>query len=238
MSRLILPFILWFISLAISQAAITSSLDEAKARFAKADRELNATWAKAKSRLAESTFNDLKQIQRDWVIFRDQQAEVAAGEDTNPKTNATSLIAAAELTEERTKWLQSLLKNEGNTLAGFWIDGKGGTLSIVEKPDQLLFEFNVVRGESFDLGALSGIARWNSPIGWFSDQGRDADKPDETSIAFIHRGLYLEIITANADHYHGNRAHFDGRYFKATALSPEAQAVTSKAAETGKPSIE
>jgi len=105
---------------------------------------------------------------------------------------------------------------------------------IVEQKGRLLFDFNVVRGKSFDLGVLAGVARWNERVGWFSDKGRDPEKTDETNVAFVRRDLHLEIIAANAQYYQGKRAYFDGLYFKAAALTAEEQAVTVRAGESGK----
>jgi hypothetical protein len=117
-----------------------------------------------------------------------------------------------------------------------WIDGQGGTVEIVEQNGRLLFDFNVVRGPAHNLGVLAGGAVWNEGIGWFSDKGRDKEKAGETNIAFIRRDLRLEVIAANASHYHGHRAYFDGLYFKAASLDAQEQAATARAGEAGKSS--
>ncbi|WP_075088014.1 hypothetical protein [Verrucomicrobium spinosum] len=70
--------------------------------------------------------------------------------------------------------------------------------------------------------------------GWFSDKGRDPEKKDESNLAFIYKDLYLEVISANAEHYHGRRAYLDGRYFKVASLDPETQSLVLKAGQSGK----
>lgn len=217
-------------------------LAHAKAEFAKTDGELNKVWTEAKKKLPQSQFDELKESQRYWLIFRNERAEVATtanqSENAKPQSAPEYFITAKRLTEDRIAWLRRLLEGKEEPLTGLWIDGQGGTVKIVEQKDRLLFDFNVVRTKAFNLGVLAGKAAWNQTIGWFSDKGLDPEKADETNIAFIQRDLRLEVISANADHYHGNRAYFDGDYFKAASLHPEEEAATVRAGELGKSSAE
>ena len=171
------------------------TLAEAKAAFAKADKALNDAWAAAKKALDESEFATLQMKQRQWVLYRDDRAR---GEDRNmtdaeAKKSAEYYETAAEMTQSRAEWLRGRIKNDTDpVITGVWIDSFGGTLEIVQEKERLFFVIGVVRGPTFHLGSLAGVASWNDPLGWFSDKGRDKDKPEETNLAFVRRGFVLE----------------------------------------------
>lgn len=200
-----------------------------KAELAQADRELNVAWGAVKKALSEEEMTELKEAQRQWVKYRDGSLE-----ELDEASRAEAFAAAAQLTKDRTRWLQARAKREEDPLDGLWVDGSGGTLQIVSEPGKLLFVIDVVRGPTFHTGGISGVAVWNEPIGWFSDKGRDADKEDETNLSFHHKGLVVEIVGANTQYYHGARAYFDGRYVKAGSLTKAEQAEIAKEAKSGK----
>jgi uncharacterized protein YecT (DUF1311 family) len=212
------------------------TLAEAKAAFAKADKALNEAWAGAKQALDESEFAALQMKQRQWVVYRDHRAR---GEDRNlseaeAKKSPDYYETAAELTQARADWLRGRIKNDTDpVITGLWTDSFGGAVEIVQEKHRLLFVIEVVRGSSFHLGSLAGVATWNEPLGWFSDKGRDKDKPEETNLVFVRRGFVLEVIGANTSYYHGARAYFDGEYCKTGALDEKRKTAITKAAESG-----
>jgi uncharacterized protein YecT (DUF1311 family) len=215
-----------------------ASLTEAKAAFAKADRALNQAWTGVKKALPEKIFTELKAQQRGWIETRDRAALESSPTPTDAaeaKRWAAYWQKAASLTETRAQWLQRLADNEDDPLTGFWTDGTGGTLQIVEQKEtqKLFFVFHVVRGQSLHVGAIAGGAHWNTPLGWFSDKGREADKPEESNIAFIEKERHLEVTGANTSYYHGARAYFDGAYYKIAPLDDKEQENVVKAGETG-----
>jgi len=215
------------------------SREAAKAAFDKADRALNEAWAAAKKALPEADFNKLKEEQREWVEYRDGLARSPSytgvdAQDDLPLDAPEYLQAAANLEDMRTEWLKGLIKDsQDETVTGYWTDSYGGNIQVVEKDNQLYFLISVVRGPSSSSGDLTGIAAWNSSIGWFSDKGRDKDKTDETNLSFIARDKKLEIIGANTGYYHGVRAYFDGTYVRVKPLDAKAQAKVIKAAKSG-----
>ncbi len=209
----------------------------AKAAFDKADHALNAAWAAAKQALPEVEFNKLKEEQRGWVDYRDALARspTYTGVEAQDELalDAPEYLAAA-LEDMRTEWLKGLIHDwKDETLTGYWTDSYGGSIEVVEREGHLHFVVQCVRGPTSHVGGLSGIADWNSTIGWFSDKGRDKDKTDETNLSFIFRDKKLEIIGANTGYYHGARAYFDGSYVKVKALDANAQAKIVKAAKSG-----
>lgn len=220
--------------------AETPSLPEAQAAFEKADADLNEAWAEARAKLPEGAFLPLKDEQRAWVEYRDYLASsgsytgVMANE--NGRTDTVAYFeAAADLTESRTLWLRGLVTPVPGdaSLTGLWIDSYGGNLEVVENGGQLHFLIEVVRGPTVHTGAIAGLARWNQPIGWFSDKGREDDKDDETNLSFILRNNQLEIVGATTEWYHGLRAYFDGRYVRIRDLTSDQQLRVMKAAVSG-----
>ena len=208
---------------------------EAKAAFEKADKALNEAWAAAKKTLSESDFAALQVKQRNWLKYREDQARGANRDNGEPEGKQTAAYyeTAAELTSSRAEWLRGRVANEDDSLTGLWIDSFGGTLQIVQEKERLLFVIEVVRGPTFHTGSLTGIATWNTPLGWFSDKGRDKEKTDESNLTFVSRGTVLEIIGANTSYYHGARAYFDGEYCKVGTLDEKAKGELLKAAERG-----
>jgi uncharacterized protein YecT (DUF1311 family) len=216
-----------------------TSLAEAKAAFAKADRTLNEAWTAIKKALPEKIFAELKAQQRGWIESRDRAALESSPHPKDPaeaKRSAAYWETAASLTETRAQWLRRLADNEDDPLTGLWTDGNGGNLEIVERTEKqtLFFVFHVVRGHGPDVGVIAGAAHWNSPLGWFSDKGRDADKPEETNLAFIEKERHLEVTGANTSHYHGAHAYFDGAYYKIAPLEAKAEADVIEAGQSGK----
>ena len=211
------------------------TLVEAKTEFAKADKALNEAWAAAKKTLDEPVLAQLQVQQRGWLKYREDQARAANRDNGEPegKQSAAYFAAAAALTQSRANWLRGRVKNEDDSLTGLWIDSFGGTLEIVQEKDRLFFEFEVVRGPTFHMGSIAGVATWNPPLGWFSDKGRDKEKTEETNLAFVSRGALLEVIGAQTSYYHGARAYFDGGYCKVGALDEKRRAEIVKEAEAG-----
>jgi uncharacterized protein YecT (DUF1311 family) len=213
-----------------------SSLTEATAAFAKADRALNEAWTAIKKALPDQIFAELKTKQREWLESRDRRALESSptpNDAMEAKRSAAYWQTATSMTEVRAQWLRRLADNEDDPLTGFWTDGNSGNLEIVEGKEKLFFVFHVVRTSGHHVGIIAGVAHWNRSIGWFSDKGREADKPDETNIAFIERDRYLEVIGANTSYYHGHRAYFDGSYYKIAPLDVKEQESVVKAGETG-----
>lgn len=214
----------------------TSELTAAKAAFDKADRTLNEAWTAMKKALPENIFAELKAQQRGWLESRDRRALESSpnpNDAAEAKRSAAYWQSAASLTEARAQWLRRLADQEDDPLTGLWTDGNGGNLEIVEGKEKLFFVFHVVRTSGHHVGIIAGVAHWNRSIGWFSDKGREADKPDETNLAFIERDRHLEVIGANTSHYHGHRAYFDGSYYKIAPLEIKGQENVVKAGETG-----
>ena len=219
------------------------TLVEAKAAFAKSDRALNQAWSAAKSATTGSALTELTQSQRAWLEYRDStaQRESEQAGEKNPRRSASYHSTAASLTDARAEWLRGRARDAtaDETLTGRWVDSYGGTMRLVQpiarggQDGRLLFSIDVVRGPTYHTGGVAGVASWNERLGWWSDKGRDAGKPDESNLAFIQREGCLEVIGANTSHYHGARAYFDGLYCKAGTLDAKEQEEVAKEAESG-----
>jgi hypothetical protein len=199
---------------------------------------LNEAWTAIKKAFPEKIFTELKAQQRGWIESRDRlalEASPAPKDAAEAKRSAAYWQTAASLTETRAQWLRRLANNEDDPLTGLWTDGNGGTLEMVERTEtqKLFFVFHVVRGRGLHIGVIAGAAHWNSPLGWFSDKGREADKPEETNIAFVEKERHLEVAGANTSYYHGAHAYFDGAYYKIAPLDDKEQESVIKSGETG-----
>ena len=230
------------------------TLAEAKAAFAKADRALNQAWSAAKAAAGVGGLGELTQRQRAWLESRDYHAgyESTSVGQKDPKRSAVWHTTATGMTESRAEWLRGwaeAMKTPQETLTGVWIDSYGGRMYVLHQPaaaasgegsgvGRLLFSIEVVRGPTYHSGSVAGVASWNARLGWWSDKGRNAEKTDESNVAFIERDQCLEVFGANTSHYHGARAYFDGLYVKVEPLDAETQAELIKGAESGQPLVD
>jgi hypothetical protein len=144
---------------------------------------------------------------------------------------------AAEMMEERVEFLKAKLKDPGpaGSIDGLWRDSVGGMLMVAEDDSKVYFACSVVRGPTFHLGEIAGVAKWNDPLAFFTDGGADRTEPDkrETWIVLRHDGSTIKLDSANSHHYHGARAFFDGEYTRTKALSADDKKKLIEAAKKG-----
>lgn len=205
--------------------------DVAKARheFSEADKELNDAWAKVTAGMSKPELDDLRQDQREWLEYRDYLATSpaatgAGGQGKLPKDSEEFLKMAAAMTRDRTSWLVGRMQHwNDESLTGIWSDSLGGSISILEQKGLIRFSIGTVRGQSLNMGEISGEAVWNRPIGWFSDKRvkatSDGEDHGETNLAFVLENHALHLTGANTGYYHGFNAYFDGIYVKIRNLS-------------------
>ncbi len=205
------------------------NLREARASFQKADKALNEVWAEIKAKMSPAEFKVIQEDQRGWIGYRDY---IATGIGTVPRGTDEAKVRetpeylemAAGLMESRVAYLRAVLKDPGpaDSITGEWSDSHGGLLEIVQQDGKLYFALNVVRGPTFHVGDIAGVARWNEPLGFFSDERKDSEngaKENETWLFFRHENHLLKIDGANTQEYHGMRAHFDGEYRRTGKLT-------------------
>jgi len=203
------------------------TLDQARAKFAAADKALNQAYAKAKSTLPEGYFSELQVDQRDWIEYRDYRSEQAAAFDGGAaegqeKTTVEYWSSLAAITEERVEIITGWTKWDkfAHEWEGVWLDGNGGRLAIMQNEEgAFAFSLDVVRGPTYHIGSIGGSAKWNGSTAHFSI--RALDEEGETWLTFLNRGVKLEIIGENTASFHGARAYFDGDYIRVAELTDE-----------------
>lgn len=209
------------------------SLEEAKAAYEQADKDLNGVYQLAKAELPERAFEDLKTKQRGWIRYRDFFSDEVLRRD-DPVLAEADLTQEVDywqrmsgITQERTAILRAIIaayRGEEKPLGGRWIDGFGGYLDIVEQDGQVAFEIDVVRGPTHHLGNIAGIAEVNGQLVRFNDGGEDDGKGyirKPAWVTFLKRTDHLELITAGAQYYCGARAYFDNDYYRVGDLTDE-----------------
>jgi len=210
-----------------SSAQENKSIEQLKVDISVADRELNQVYQKAKSTLPEWGFAELQVDQRDWIVSRDEGAREGARFDGGAEEGKEKLSSAywesilAE-TEGRISTIRGWMNWDkfAHEWEGVWTDGCGGWLSILEnEPGRFTFLIDVVRGPTYHLGSLEGVAEWNGSSARFSmkEDGEEA----ETWLTFIKRDVKLEVIGENTSPYHGVRAYFEGKYVRVRELTDE-----------------
>jgi uncharacterized protein YecT (DUF1311 family) len=200
-------------------------LEEAKASFAKADKQLNATWQALKASLDDGTMQELLLDQRRWLEYKDWHARATAvlslgATEGKEEASPDYWELLQDLTESRTAILRAWLTYPDHeaTWTGVWADGQGGVLEIVRAGERLHFRLNVVRGPSFHLGSLEGVGEINGDLARFTTR----DPSEEAKETWLHFHLNyprLEVLAANTGAYHGVRAYFQGKYVRTGPLS-------------------
>lgn len=207
--------------------ATADELSDAKAAYSKADKALNEAYQKAKSTLDEWRFSTVQQEQRDWITYRDDRSLAAAqldggAEEGTEESNPEFWKAMTYLTETRTEILEAWTRIDefAGEWEGVWSDGYGGELIIVQNGDDTVtFVIDVVRGPTYHLGALGGIAYTNGTTARFAVTPDGAN--EETWLTFLRENGRLRIIGENTHYFHGARAYFDGEYLRVREVTEE-----------------
>ena len=193
----------------------------AKARFTAADALLNTTYQTARADAGKKA-GALRELQRDWIKYRDHMAEFGHGE--NFEAALAYWDAMLDLTVARIQFLPLFNgKDVPKGLAGIYTDGHFGELQLEEKEgDTVEFSISVIRGPSYHTGELSGTARRKGTKLSYKEKVEPGDdrEPAELSFTFTD-GHIIKIEGKNTGHHHGARAYFDGTYYKSGSLPPK-----------------
>lgn len=186
----------------------------AKGRFTAADTLLNSTYQTVLADAGKKA-GSLRELQRDWITYRDHMAEFGHAE--NREAALAYWDAMLELTITRIQFLPLFNgKDVPKGLAGIYTDGHFGELELEEKGgDAVDFSISVIRGPSYHTGELSGTARRKSSRMFYKEEvvpGEDRE-PAELTFTFMD-GHIIKIEGKNTGHHHGARAYFDGTYYK------------------------
>ncbi|MEM6278105.1 MAG: lysozyme inhibitor LprI family protein [Verrucomicrobiota bacterium] len=225
---MIKPLLVFFAgTLLLGAIAKSETLPEARAKFSAADALLNQAYQKAKEEMPEWRLDTLQEEQREWLSYRDSRSEAAAAlegqaREGEEKSNVEYWVAMTYLTETRIAIVEAWMKIDENPgeWEGVWSDGYGGELAIFETGGRSIeFFLEVVRGPTYHLGSIGGIAETNEHEARFSIQEESVDKP--TWLTFHHTGGRIKVSGVNTQMYHGARAYFDGTYIRVRELTAE-----------------
>jgi hypothetical protein len=180
---------------------------------------MNVHWNSVRKTLPTNEYRLLQESQRRWALLRDEMSAspiyTATGGETRHRSNSGPFLqTAADLTEQRGKWLKAIADywNQKDQLSGVWEDGEGGRLEILMNERHLAFSIETVRGVGSQTGVLTGIAAWDTRIGWHSDSRGN-------SFCLVLRQSRLELVTSGPTPYHQPEAGFDGNYYKTGELT-------------------
>ncbi|MBN1554855.1 MAG: DUF1311 domain-containing protein [Phycisphaerae bacterium] len=204
---------------------IKPTLEETKAAYAQADKALNAAWKQIETKWKDKPLRleTLREKQRHWIRYRDYHSNEMVMRDYNLtaeilKNSVEHWQTMTHITRVRTQILRAILDAAKNPpeLTGTWTDGYGGSLTLVKvNDDQVAFTIDVVRGPTYHLGNLWGLAEINDGIIRYTDkQNQKKYKKKPTWLTWIDRGNHLELLEANSHFYCGARAYFSGDYYR------------------------
>ena len=192
------------------------TLDQAKALYAKADKELNLIYKSVKvpAHLSE----EYKEDQRSWIKYRDYMAEFQASlidRADDVKKSIAYWEMMAGLTESRGKYLQAWQGvAQDDEWSGEYTDGRGGWMVIQREGDKLKFEVSVVRGPTHHLGDVSGVAQINKFTARYAEPLNEEGNQGAWLTFKQHNTNFIKLEADNAQHLHGMRAYFDGVYIR------------------------
>lgn len=203
------------------------TLAEARSEFAAADGLLNALYAQAATELPAEAFEDLRRDQRRWLAGRDPYAAAVARLQGGAAEGAEEdepwfWLARAERTAARSEVLRGWLVyfRDGRDATGWegvWVDGDGGTVWVAEvAADRVALQVFVVRGPTFHLGELAGVAERHGRTARFTARFEDEGPP--TWLTLVIEGPRLRVFGEHTWPFHGVRAYFDGDYVRVRTL--------------------
>lgn len=133
------------------------------------------------------------------------------------------LVDWTDEVKRRTSWIHGLMDyRHDKDLTGFWSDGAGGRLSIVDRGTQLHFLCSCVRGATRHQGSIKGIALRSGNSALLK---LPTDEGEPTQLRFTQEKPWIVVNSKNTEPYHGALAFFDGNYAKIAPLSAEDQAI-------------
>jgi hypothetical protein len=166
---------------------------------------------------------DLLKTQTDWEDERLEAARDTAG-SVNDKTPPDQVPdywqTMAEITRMRALLLVAISGLDApKGINGQYIDDAGGAIELAADdstpPKTLRFDITVVRGETAHTGAISGVAKFESPdSAVFIDTNKEAFSSGmPATLRFHFKDHQLIVEGENTSFYHGARAYFDGTYY-------------------------
>lgn len=188
-------------------------------RYIAADALLNQRYKAIMASLSETKGKELKTLQKGWIGHRDYMAGATErhGDEPAPHT----LDYWDEMHEQTVTRVQFLNAFAGigvkPGLTGEFRDFSGGTLTLSQKQNGLAFTFEVVRGPTFHLGNVEGVAKFNedkSKATWV-----DSSNADCKIFFTFEEGRMTTVTEQNTSEYHGARAYFSGTYYKVVAAT-------------------
>jgi hypothetical protein len=192
----------------------------ARQRFELADRDMNVHWNSVRKTLPPGEYRLIQESQRRWALIRDEMCAspiyTATGGETRHRSNSGPFLqTAADLTEQRGKWLKGVADfwNQSG-LSGVWEDGEGGRIEVLQREGYLAFSIETVRGVASNTGALDGVAVWDHRVGWYST-------PKGASFCLLLRQNRLELVSSGPSPHHHPEAGFDGNYYRTRELTSD-----------------
>jgi uncharacterized protein YecT (DUF1311 family) len=219
------PFLLLILLATLTLAQTTpAELKKAKAEYAKADAALNAAYKEAMETLEKEEQASLRKDQREWIEYRDYVAKAQPGQaDDDPEKPEASAVyweMMAGLSSDRAEWLSSFTKDLPEGLTGEWMDSRGGQISLQERKDGVAFGIAVVRGHSFHVGGIAGLAKKTKTGAKFVEKVPKDEEREAAILTFTLKDSgWLEVKGEHTEHHHGARAYFDGEYRKVAKLA-------------------
>jgi hypothetical protein len=168
----------------------------------------------------------LRDLQRDWMQYRDQHAQDLlhfngddpANEDT-PEKSAAYWKYMTDQTTNRAQFLKVYTgANVPKGISGTYSDFYDGYLTLKQTKQSIEFSCDVVRGRAADQGDISGVAQLQGDKAYYkevvpADQDNPDRKPAQLTFTFID-GHIVKVESKDADYYEGMGAYFDGTYYK------------------------
>lgn len=234
--RALFPLVALTLALALAPLATAQVPPALIAAFEEADAGLNEAYQAARAVMPEAAFLELRDTQRAWIAYRDDQAAHHArfnrgfmDETDQAESWPEFWESRTAITDSRTAYLRGYEQAYDGTFTGLphwegtWIDSFGGILEVVQLSEsELGFKIDVVRGPTAHTGRITGIADISGDLARFAIWIVDIEAEAEV---LLHRGeASIEIATNGATNwFHGMRAYFDGNYVRVAGLGDERQ---------------
>jgi len=224
--RLAVLFVTWLAICLPSFADSQPTLATARKDFQAADTVLNKTYKAVCAGLTKPQVAALRELQRDWVQYRDQHAQDLLhlngddpGNEDTPEKSGAYWKYMTDLTTERIHFLKVYSGADvPKGISGTYSDFCDGDLTLKETKQGIEFSCDVVRGRAANQGDISGVAQLQGDKAYYKEvipaDQTDADrKPAQLTFTFID-GHVVNVEEKDANYYEGMSACFGGTYYK------------------------
>ena len=213
--RILTIFAVLALGVVVSRGEDKLTLEQARAKFTKADAELNKAYNESLAELDKTKAVQLRNAERDWISYRDEMTAHDFQEGEHPENNPDYWDCLAIYAQERAVFVRAWSgKHVQSGIEGEYSDAYGGTLELSETKEGFDFSLSVVRGKAHNEGEMDGTLQIKDGKAYFKEKLEmdEQGPPCELAFTFVDGHILRRIEEKVASQNVGYNVHFGGDY--------------------------